>query len=95
MNKVSPISHESIARRAHQIWEEAGRREGNETLHWLQAEKELREQDESARAAKAALHGNSVEPPASGKHTLEQSRHSTNYVHPGVTTDSLHHLRKR
>jgi hypothetical protein len=95
MHKVSPISHESIARRAHQIWEETGWRDGNETLHWLQAEKELRAQDESAREAKAALHGKSVEPPPSGKHTPEQGRHSAPYVHPGVTADSLHHLRKR
>ena len=36
------ISHEDIARRAYQIWEETGRRDGNETAHWLQAKRELR-----------------------------------------------------
>jgi hypothetical protein len=41
MNLNPSISHEYIARRAHQIWEETGRRDGNETAHWLQAEREL------------------------------------------------------
>jgi hypothetical protein len=38
------ISHENIARRAYQIWEETGRRDGNETAHWLQAKRELHAQ---------------------------------------------------
>jgi hypothetical protein len=94
MNSISLITHENIARRAHQIWEESGRKDGNETIHWLQAERELRAHDGSAEEAKADR-GKSVEPPVSGKHTSEQIRHSTNYVHPGVTTDSLHHVRNR
>jgi hypothetical protein len=94
MNSISSITHENIARRAHEIWEEAGRRDGNETIHWLQAERELCAHHESAGEAKA-LHGKSVEPPISGRHSSEQIRHSTNYVHPGVTTDSLHHVRIR
>src|SRR5271165_4201387 len=44
MNMNHSISHKNIARRAHQIWEETGRRDGNETAHWLQAERELRAQ---------------------------------------------------
>jgi hypothetical protein len=36
-----------------------------------------------------------VEPPAAGRHAAAISPHSTNYVHPGVTTDSLHHVRNR
>lgn len=94
MNSVSLITHENIARRAHQIWEEAGRRDGSETIHWLQAERELRAHQESPEEPKADR-GNSVEPPISGKHSSEKIRHSTNYVHPGVTTDSLHHVRNR
>jgi hypothetical protein len=39
------ISHEDIARRAYQIWEETGRREGSETAHWLQAKRELHAQN--------------------------------------------------
>jgi len=39
---VNPaFSHRNIARRAHQIWDETGRRDGSETVHWLQAEREL------------------------------------------------------
>ena len=41
MNLNPSISHENIARRAFQIWEETGRRDGNERAHWLQAEREL------------------------------------------------------
>src|ERR1035438_8200641 len=41
MNLSPSISHENIARRAYQIWDETGRRDGNETAHWLQAERDL------------------------------------------------------
>jgi hypothetical protein len=94
MSSISLITHETIARRAHQIWEETGRRDGNEAEHWLRAERELRADRELAGDAKAAR-GNSVEPPISGRHPSEQIRHSTDYIHPGVTADSLHHLRNR
>jgi hypothetical protein len=94
MSSISSIGHENIARRAHQIWEETGRRDGNETIHWLKAERELREKHETPGEA-TAERGKSVEPPSSGKHASEHAQHSTNYVHPGVTTDSLHHVRNR
>jgi len=41
MNLNPSNSHENIARRAYQIWEETGRRVGDETAHWLQAKREL------------------------------------------------------
>jgi hypothetical protein len=44
MNLNPSIGHENIARRAYQIWDETGRRDGNETAHWLQAERELHAQ---------------------------------------------------
>src|ERR1039457_3280156 len=94
MNLTSSISHENIARRAYQIWEETGRRDGNETAHWLQAECELHAQHGKTGEGGRAR-GKSGEPPAAGKHAPEISPHSTNYVHPGVTTDSLHHVRNR
>jgi Protein of unknown function (DUF2934) len=94
MNSPSLITHENIARRAHQIWEETGRVDGNETQHWLQAERELRAHHEPTGEAKADR-GKTVEPPTSGKHSSQQAPHSANYVHPGVTTDSLHHVRNR
>ncbi len=34
-------THEAIARRAHAIWEAAGRPEGADWEHWFQAEREL------------------------------------------------------
>jgi hypothetical protein len=94
MNSASSITHENIARRAHQIWEETGRPDGNETIHWLQAERELCARHESTEEVNADR-GESVEPPISGRRASEHIRHSTDYVHPGVTTDSLHHLRNR
>jgi hypothetical protein len=35
------VSHEEIARRAHEIWEQEGCPEGREQEHWLQAERQL------------------------------------------------------
>ena len=93
MNSTS-LSHENIARRAHQIWEEAGQPSGNETAHWLQAERELHSRREKTGHVDSAR-GNSVEPPVTAKHFPEKAPHSTDYVHPGVTTDSLHHFRNR
>jgi hypothetical protein len=81
MHPTSLISHESISRRAHQIWEEAGHPDGCETDHWLQAERDLH-----------ALHGKAGQPIAA-KPVPSKVPHSTDYVHPGVTTDSLHHRR--
>ena len=37
----STPSHEDIARRAHEIWQERGSEPGHELDHWLEAEKEL------------------------------------------------------
>ena len=79
MNTTSSISHESISRRAYQLWEEAGRPDGNHTDHWLQAERDLQSLQAKTFAAP--------------KHVPEKAPHSTNYTHPGVTTDSLHHQR--
>jgi Protein of unknown function (DUF2934) len=93
MNSTALISHESISRRAHQIWEESGRPDGNETANWLQAESELRAQ-QGKTGDVVSERGKSVEPPAA-KHTPDKAPHSANYVHPGVTTDSLHHVRNR
>jgi hypothetical protein len=92
MKSHPSITHETIARQAYKIWEEAGRRDGTETTHWLQAEKELSAQHAAAGNTNADP-SRPVEPPLSGKHSPELARHSTNYVHPGVTTDSLHHAR--
>jgi len=92
MHPNSQTSHESISRRAYQIWEETGRVEGSATAHWLQAEREAHAQH--AKAAEVdGSRGKQVEPPPTGKHVSEKARHSTDYVHPGITTDALHHVR--
>jgi len=94
MNPTHSLSHETITLRAYQIWEETGRRDGDETANWLQAESELHARHLNAKEV-SAPRGTSVEPPAAGRHAPERARHSTDYVHPGVTTDSLHHVRNR
>jgi hypothetical protein len=94
MNSTALISHENISKRAHQIWEESGRPDGSEMAHWLQAESELRAQHGNTGEADGER-GKSVEPRFPAKHTPEKAPHSANYVHPGVTTDSLHHVRNR
>jgi Protein of unknown function (DUF2934) len=95
MSSHPVISHESIARRAHCLWEEAGRPHGQETAHWLQAEHELRlaERGPDGEAGR----GKAAEPPAAAKHghVPEKTPHSTAYAPPGVTADSLHHHRNR
>jgi len=80
--------HEKIAKRAHQIWEQAGHPAGAETDHWLQAERELHE----GQAKNDARNG-AVEP--APKHVVQKTPHSTPYAPKGVTTDSLHHQRQR
>jgi hypothetical protein len=94
MNSTSSATHENISERAYQIWEETGKRDGNDTANWLQAERELHAQHVKTGEVDGAR-GKSVEPPVAGKHAPEKARHSTDYVHPGVTTDSLHHVRNR
>jgi hypothetical protein len=94
MNSPSSISHENISRRAHQLWEEAGQPDGQETAHWLQAEHELHAHQGKTSDGNGSR-GKTVEPPPAKKHVPEKTPHSTDYVHPGVTTDSLHHFRNR
>ena len=44
MKSNSPITHEEITQRAHDIWEQSGRPAGQETEHWFRAEQELRKE---------------------------------------------------
>lgn len=39
---------ERVRERAHAIWEAAGRPEGKDTEHWLQAEAEIAREDQEA-----------------------------------------------
>ena len=36
------VTHDEIARRAHELWEQNGRPEGRSEEHWLAAERQLR-----------------------------------------------------
>lgn len=48
MNSPDIITHDEIRQRAHQLWDRAGRPEGQDTLHWLQAEREVRAERDAA-----------------------------------------------
>lgn len=52
-NTASPATHDAIARRAQQIWENLGRPGDRDVEIWLQAERELEAQP-SGRAAQNA-----------------------------------------
>jgi hypothetical protein len=93
MNPTPLVSHESISQRARQIWEEAGHPDGCETAHWLQAERELHAQRGKTGEADGAR-GQPAGPPVAAKHVAPKAPHSTDYAHPGVTTDALHHRRR-
>jgi hypothetical protein len=40
--ELPPPTHEQIMQRAHRLWIEAGRPEGRDREHWLEAERQLR-----------------------------------------------------
>lgn len=44
MKSTSLVTHEEITTRAHDIWEQSDRPDGQETEHWLRAERELRKE---------------------------------------------------
>jgi hypothetical protein len=95
MNSSASVSHDAIAQRAYLLWEEAGQPHGQATEFWLQAERELHAKHDKLGGDPNGVRGTAVVPPVVGKRVPERTPHSTPYVHPGVTTDSLHHLRKR
>ena len=45
-------NYDDIAKRAYELWEKAGKPEGQETEQWLQAENEIMKQRESKGGAK-------------------------------------------
>jgi hypothetical protein len=45
-------NYDDIAKRAYELWEKAGKPEGQETEHWLQAENEVLQRRESKGAAR-------------------------------------------
>jgi hypothetical protein len=47
-------NYDDIAKRAYELWEKAGKPEGQETEHWLQAENEVAQRGESKGVMKRA-----------------------------------------
>jgi hypothetical protein len=48
-------NYDEISKRAYELWEKAGKPEGQETEHWLQAEKDTMQGSESKGSAKRSL----------------------------------------
>lgn len=40
--KIRRAAHDAIARRAYQLWERDGRRDGSDLAHWFEAERQLK-----------------------------------------------------
>jgi hypothetical protein len=71
----STISHTDIAQRAHEIWEQSGRPEGQETEHWLRAERELRQERGLTRDDSRQENAGNV---GGGKNNGERNRRARN-----------------
>jgi hypothetical protein len=48
-------NYDEIAKRAYELWEIAGKPEGQETEQWLQAEKDIMQRSESKGSAKRSM----------------------------------------
>jgi hypothetical protein len=51
---VNTSNYNRIAQRAYDIWERNGRPDGRETEHWLQAESEIRREDQQRGGRQSA-----------------------------------------
>lgn len=72
MNSPFTLTHEEIARRAHALWDQRGRPEGQEVEHWLTAERELkREREQKPGRVRVSTSG-----PASVPLAMERARSS-------------------
>lgn len=58
--------NQRIERRAHEIWERAGKPHGKHDEHWAQAEAEIRAEAEAKKAAKPAGRGKAAAKPKNG-----------------------------
>jgi hypothetical protein len=57
----SPVPHDEITQRAHQIWIQGGRPEGKDLENWLQAEQELVRQREKMSQSTQSRGGNAAQ----------------------------------
>jgi hypothetical protein len=67
---MNPDRHAAIAARAHQIWQEAGRPDGQDAEHWHRAEQEHGE----AEARSAAVEQFNAEPAGARRATPARKR---------------------
>jgi H+-transporting ATPase len=49
MTHETRLTHDQIAARAYDLYEQSGRRDGQDIDHWLRAERELRAEQTNAR----------------------------------------------
>ncbi|HZZ20679.1 MAG TPA: DUF2934 domain-containing protein [Opitutaceae bacterium] len=60
----TPPSHDAISGRARTLWEAAGRPDGEDLNHWLQAEKELNEESSDSDGEYVGTSDRTVSAPA-------------------------------
>jgi hypothetical protein len=90
MKTTPSVTPEKISQRAHQLWEQAGKPQGSHNEHWLQAEQELK----ASEGKHQGTAGGSVEPGRNAPNASTKAPHSSDYQHPGATTDAIHHHRQ-
>jgi hypothetical protein len=70
-NRSNNVTHEEISARAHDIWGQSGRPEGQATEHWIRAERELREErgqaEEFEKSAGTSKHQAATGRPSGGR----------------------------
>ena len=55
-------NYENISKRAYELWEQAGKPEGQQTEHWLQAEREAQQKEESRGGQRRTTQNASAQP---------------------------------
>jgi hypothetical protein len=72
-------NYENISKRAYELWEQAGKPEGQQTENWLQAEREAQQNEESRGGQRRSSQNASTQSSSerSGRTDRQLSEHRT------------------
>lgn len=70
-------THEKVAMRAYQLWEQDGRKAGQDTKYWLQAEEELLGVGKRKNPEIMVSRTNAAEMPGANRETKRTRAHAT------------------
>lgn len=95
--RSNPSVHDQVARRAHELWEQEGRRHGNHERHWLEAEHQvlgvpLAEQDALAHPP-PDKHGNPAYPSLAARVSIVAENTGKHEPVKKIPADSLSRAR--